>query len=478
MTESDKGILKQLRLDKEKLGMGGKGNTILECLRAIFKAIGMKLEVEKKKVSLGNGKRKELVEMMWAERILTEVTGAWLVYSDQLGAQVRVDSWKRAHVNAQLDALETGFSTDPDYGNLFTEPFRGQDSDDVRWEKINDAALTAELSRRRYVRNTLDGQAPTPQIERELRELNVLEAIDREAEPSREGIRRLYVEYGKRSGLGRRTASYPSMQACPSSLRPLLLKFYYHDIDIVNCHPTLMIQVCEKMGVQLSEIPTLVEYVKNRPDMLQRIADHFGVEKEICKFAVLRVLNQGSVQQWCEDGFIGPAPQSLNQSDLRDLAEESRIIRRAFFHFAEQKEPGVVQRLKELARARKGASASNEAVDRAVFSHCIFEVEDAVLTVVDETFRSTGWVVASLIYDGMHVEHRNGDVHDPTGRWLRLEEGMRAAEAAVQRKLGYKIVLKEKPLFEAEEIEYAEESGDDEEEEIEYAEESGDDAQM
>ena len=85
----------------------------------------------------------------------------------------------------------------------------------------------------------------------------MLEAIDQNAEPEdQDGIRRLRVVYGKRSILGRRTASYPSMQACPSSLRPLLLKLYYHDIDIVNCHPTLMIQVCEKMG-KLHAIPNV-----------------------------------------------------------------------------------------------------------------------------------------------------------------------------------------------------------------------------
>ena len=389
---------------------------------------------------------------------------------------------KRAHVNAQLDALETGFSTDPDYGNLFTEPFPGQDSDNVRWEKINAAALTAELSRRSRVRHTLDGQALTPQIERELRELTILEVIDREALPAHEGIRRLDVTYGKRSILCRRTASYPSMQACPSSLRPLLLKNYYHDIDIVNCHPTLMIQVCETMG-KLIAIPKLKEYVANRNDMLQRIADHFGVEKAGCKFAVLRLLNGGSVQKWIKDVGL-PAETDTDQPDLRDLAEEARVIRACFFEYMEQKQPGIVEQLRELARARKAASASNAAIDRAAFSACMFEVEDSVLAVVDGHFRSTGWTVASLIYDGMHVEHRDGDAQDPqTGRWLRLEEAMRAAEAAVQRKLGYKIDLKEKPLFEkpiveAEEIEYAEESGDDDEEEIEYAEESGDDAQM
>jgi hypothetical protein len=469
-TESDNNTLKQLRQTKEYLGVGGKDSTLQEVLRANAKAIGMKLVEVKQKVTLPDGTRKLLVQSMKLVRLLPEVSDAWLVYSDVLGTEVQVNSWVSAHANAKFNAMEASFSTDPDYGNLFTAPFQGQDSDGMRWEKINAAELTTALTRLRHVRNTLDGQTLTPKIEHELRELNTLEAIGQNAEPvDQDGIRRLCVVYGKRSILGRRTASYPSMQACPSSLRPLLLKLYYHDIDIVNCHPTLMIQVCSKFGKR-HLIPTLVNYEADRDVVLQRIADHFGVDKASCKFVVLRVLNGGSVQKWIEDVGL-PANTDTDQPDLRDLAEEARVIRACFFEYMEQKQQGTVEHLRELARVRKGASASNAAIDRAAFSACMFEVEDSVLTVVDEYFRSMGWVVASLIYDGMHVEHRDGDAQDPqTGRWLRIEEAMRAAEAAVERKLGYKIDLKEKPLFEKPLVEA--------EEEIEYAEESGDDAQM
>ena len=117
----------------------------------------------------------------------------------------------------------------------------------------------------------------------------------------------------------------------------------------------------------------------------------------------------------------------------------------------EQKQPNVVQRLRELARARKAPSVSNSAIDHAAFSACMFEIEDSVLSVVDEYFRSKEWNVASLIYDGVHVEHRDGDQQDThTGRWVQLEAAMRTAEAHVFNKLAYKIELKEKPLFEAE----------------------------
>ena len=80
--------------------------------------------------------------------------------------------------------------------------------------------------------------------------LNAAKAIDREAEPVNEatGLRELHVVYGKNSlDLGRRTATAPSMQHCPSALRHSLCCELYHDIDIVSCHPTLMLQVVRNM---------------------------------------------------------------------------------------------------------------------------------------------------------------------------------------------------------------------------------------
>ena len=80
------------------------------------------------------------------------------------------------------------------------------------------------------------------------------------------------------------------------------------------------------------------------------------------------------------------------------------------------------------------------AIKRTVFSLCVFELEDSILTVIDTSLKSDGWTVASLQYDGCHVQHRAGG---------NLAAAMRRAEAAVRERLGYVIQLKEKPLFEA-----------------------------
>ena len=76
-------------------------------------------------------------------------------------------------------------------------------------------------------------------------------------------------------------------------------------------------------------------------------------------------------------------------------------------------------------------------IGRSVFSLCIFELDDTVLSVVDAHFRESGWTVASLIFDGLHIEHRAGGC---------LVDDMRGAEKKVWDELGYTIKLDEKPL--------------------------------
>ena len=91
---------------------------------------------------------------------------------------------------------------------------------------------------------------------------------------------------------------------------------------------------------------------------------------------------------------------------------------------------------KQLENAR--AKAKPEAISRSIFSHCIFELEDSVLKIIDGVFNAEGWSVSSLQYDGMHVEHRTA---------MELRPTMANAVAVVKSQLGYDIDLTEKLLF-------------------------------
>ena len=173
----------------------------------------------------------------------------------------------------------------------------GMGSRGARLEKIDARALANELERLRKLPKRND---------RDDRWLAWLETADKMAEPRpKEGEplpdeRTLVVTYAKRRSIGRRTASHPGMQHCPSGLRPLLVMFYYHDVDIVSCHPTLMLQVALHMGVPAEKLDTLHRYVHGeRDDMHKDIASFYGVHPKACKFPVLRGPSRRHVPPFC-----------------------------------------------------------------------------------------------------------------------------------------------------------------------------------
>ena len=160
---------------------------------------------------------------------------------------------------------------------------------------------------------------------------------------------------------------------------------------------------------------------RGRLPMLKRIAAHYGIAeaaaKDTAKEVVLRVLNLGCASAWCRDmGIDCPREE---QADLRDLHEAARMVRTAFFAMLDASAPGAVEalrgRVQTLMRdkhSRKVAHAaangappppplSNAACERTMFSHCIFELEDAVLGCIDRELQRLGWTVASLIFDGV-----------------------------------------------------------------------------
>ena len=213
--------------------------------------------------------------------------------------------------------------------------------------------------------------------------------------------------------------------------------------DIVSCHPTLFLAVVRKMrGAGAIEWPDeddtghalykLREYAeldadgvpRGRLPMLKRIAAHYGIPeaaaKDTAKEVVLRVLNLGCASAWCRDmGIACPRGYRGEQADLRDLGEAARMVRTAFFAMLDASTPGALEalrgRVQTLMRdkhTRKVAHAaavgappppplSSAACERTMFSHCIFELEDAVLDCIDSELRRLGWTVASLIYDGV-----------------------------------------------------------------------------
>ena len=75
---------------------------------------------------------------------------------------------------------------------------------------------------------------------------------------------------------------------------------------------------------------------------------------------------------------------------------------------------------------------------RSAFAIVTQELQDRVLCEIDRSFQRQGWTVPSLIFDGLHVEHREG---------VDLDAAMRVVEGDVLEATGYHVLLLEKPLY-------------------------------
>lgn len=468
-SDADRAFIQRLACAADGLHSGS--SNLLGLLEGIAKACGMRLfkSVERRRQ---NGERKQELRHIDLLSNLEDVVDDWLVKSERLNwRRVRVADWEIEHAQLDREEMEWSFQKDELDDDV---PADVSDTRETRTEKMDGVALAGELARLRRL-------ASGVMQDRDKRWLDWLQAADAAAEPAASPgapppVRRLMVTYSKKSAIGRRTASHPSSQHCPSGLRQLLLNAFYHDVDIVNCHPTLFLQVARAMGVGEESLSTLREYVENRQPMLERISEFYGIPAATCKYAVLRVLNGGSLMAWIKDARC-TRNQSEEQTDLRELQETVRpAVMDAFFAMP-RFQPRIAALKEHLQRsasakveevqAQQGSAlgpqakaaaqkalrnarhkASPAAVRRSVFSFCIFELEDAILDVIDTHLRSAGWTVASLEFDGLKVEHRVGDVCE-CGKWHLLERAMREAEAEVEKRLHYKIALTEKAFYQS-----------------------------
>jgi len=65
------------------------------------------------------------------------------------------------------------------------------------------------------------------------------------------------------------------LQALPRQIRSALAQKHYWDVDIANCHPTIAMQLCEKMGISCVEQKVFLE---NRDRLRGELAEHLQID--------------------------------------------------------------------------------------------------------------------------------------------------------------------------------------------------------
>jgi P4 family phage/plasmid primase-like protien len=97
-----------------------------------------------------------------------------------------------------------------------------------------------------------------------------------------------------KSKKGRHFSKDFSLQGIPRSVRHTISKNSYKDYDMKNCHPTILVSICQAYGYAHDK---LLYYINNRDSCLNSLMDFTNWSKDDCKTNVLKLMNGGDINE-------------------------------------------------------------------------------------------------------------------------------------------------------------------------------------
>ena len=279
-------------------------------------------------------------------------------------------------------------------------------------------------------------------------------------------------QHAQRSGSKHQEPRYFGLQMCPKVLRPALCGAFNHDIDIRIAHPTIASQMLKKLA-ELETDPALAkqirsiklsafeDYIENRDvpgGWVETLCKHHEIigsranQKEVIKHLLCRIMFGGSYEYWLQCAYgIDPLKKPMNGPHpkvvglVNEMCTMRRIVAKSStwkeFYKRQEKVLHVKNRIQNEYACVRGESRkdiNDSKVARSIFSVILQTIENDIIEVMYDVAVATGWTVTTLMFDGCHILHREGN---------RIQDFMAQCEQKILERTGYKVVLVEKPLF-------------------------------
>lgn len=217
-------------------------------------------------------------------------------------------------------------------------------------------------------------------------------------------------------------------QSMMREVRGALAADYYHDVDIANCHPSILLQMCHAEGI---DCDSLEDYCNNRQEFLNIIMETADVTKDMAKTLILRLMYNGSLIKWCKEN--GLDPKSIDKR-IKNFASELKTIQEAVLELDEHE--GVHQYYEKFPSQKGNTDGAKFALLMQTYERrCI----EAILSAM-EPDKKDGYEAHAIIHDGLHVTKLYPDQETIPDSYLRKWE------AAIKDKLGFDLTLTVKPF--------------------------------
>jgi hypothetical protein len=208
-------------------------------------------------------------------------------------------------------------------------------------------------------------------------------------------------------GFGRMYGLGPSLEKLQNECRATLCSELYHDIDIVNAQPSLLVQLAKRdLDVDMPELDT---YNDNRDILINHVMETQSLSRDSAKQEIISILFGGSTKD----------------SMLMPLKTERWDVAKQFSRLPQYTE------LFESKRSEKNIYGS-------FLAALTQTAERQAMLAMREALIAAGWSVDVLAYDGVMVRKREDAVCD--------EALMTTLSAAIKTATGFDLEVKEKLL--------------------------------
>ena len=217
-------------------------------------------------------------------------------------------------------------------------------------------------------------------------------------------------------GKGRLQSMGSHIGGFSEDIKILLTRGLYHDIDIANCHPVLLLNLCVEMKWPHVE---LQYYIANREQVLADIVKCVECTRKEAKTLILILTYGGGVNNWKKDINKPNAKLPVFIPRFkRCLATIANLLDKKYPNFPVSKK------------------SSNKIASK--MSMYLQDMEHTTLMVMDQFFDEHGYEPGVYMFDGLMV-HRKDD--EPISRAL-----MDQCQEQIKLQTGWSVTLEEKEI--------------------------------
>jgi hypothetical protein len=209
-----------------------------------------------------------------------------------------------------------------------------------------------------------------------------------------------------RLGYGRLYGSKGSFETLEKECRGTICSDFYHDIDIVNCHPVLLVQFAQQRYPD-SPLTEVQRYNNDREGFLAEVMKENQCDRDLAKQAVISVLYGSLVSK---DSVLWPLSQ--------DVRTFSKMVFNTDAEF------------KSLAQAVK----NEKNIYGSFLSYILQTEERRCMLALKNHLETKGWSVDVLCYDGVMIRKREDNT--PCDKHLLAE-----CSEAIKEATGFSVSL-------------------------------------